>query len=399
VAEPHLVSTSQLEAALVERLRKNTVRVPPYPAVAARLRKLASAAHVNLAQLGTVLASEPTLAAMVISRASTAAYGRAPVTTLAGAISRLGIEELIGLAMAADLGRVAVANGPLSPLRRNAWRCALLSARIAQELAPARGISADEAYLAALLHDFGAIVVVATLEDLAHSQVLPSLAQSTWNALVERMHIEFGLITAVRWGLPESLVDVIEHHHTPTTPLARLVHLTDLVVDTLDHPPSSAPQELRGLTPAERLRINAAIPQVVDQMATFAPPTTQFVPVVVDSTDGEPTWPVGFDVQLRSGRFRATALSPSSLTFTCTQQLALNWLTELTIHCTPQPMQLLANVKRCVKTPQGQFVVTAQPYALGGAAKDAWFALIEQTRRAGGVSVVRTRDDLPRLPF
>ena len=391
------MSTSQLEAALVDRLRKNTVRVPPYPAVAARLRKLAGGAHVNLAQLATVLASEPTLAGMVIARASAAVFGPIPVTTLGGAIARLGIEELIGLAMAADLGRVAVANGPLSPLRRDAWRCALLSARIAQELAPARGISPDEAHLAALLHDFGAIVVVATLEDISRGQLLPALAQSTWNALVQRMHIEFGLITAVRWGLPESLVDVIEHHHTPTTPLARLVHLTDLVVDALDHPPSTTPQELRGLTPDERARINAAIPQVVDQMATFAPPTTQFVPVVVDTVDGEPSWPVTFDVQLRAGRCRATALSPSSITFTCSDQLALNWLTDLTIHCAPQPMQLLANVKRCTKTAGGSFSVTAQPYALGGAAKDAWFALIEQTRRAVGMSVVRTRDDLPRL--
>lgn len=391
------MSTSQLEAALVDRLRKKTVRVPPYPAVAARLRKLAGGAHVNLAQLATVVSSDPTLAGMVIARASAAAFGPVPVTTLGGAIARLGIEELIGLAMAADLGCLAVANGPLSPLRRDAWRRALLSARIAQELAPARGISPDEAHLAALLHDFGAIVVIATLEDISRGQLLPALAQRTWNELVERRHVEFGLITAVRWGLPESLVDVIEHHHEPTTPLARLVHLGDLVVDALDHPPSTAPVELRDLTADERVRIRAAIPQVVEQMATFAPPTTQFVPVVVDAVDGEPSWPVSFDVQIRAGRFRATALSPSSITFTCTEQLALNWLTELTIHGAPQSMQMLANVKRCTKTPGGHFTVTAQPYALGGAAKDAWFALIEQTRRPGGASVVRTRDDLPRL--
>ena len=390
------MSTTQLEAALVDRLRRHAVWVPQFPPVAARLRELATAG-VDPTELATVVEADPGLAARVIARAAADRPKVGGVMTLVAAITHLGIDELIGLAMSTELGRVAVGSGPLSALRRDAWRCALLSARIAQELAPARGVAPGQAYVAGLLHDFGAIVVIATLEDIARRGFLPALAETTWNALIGRMRVAFGLIAAVRWRLPASLVDVIQHHDAPTTPLARLIHLADLQVDALDHPPGGTPRALRDITDDECARICAAIPQVVEQMASLAPPSTQFLPVVVSAVDGEQAWPAAFDVQLRCGRFRATALTPSSVTFTCTQPLALNWLTELTVHGARTPISMLANVKRCVKGPGGSFTVTAQPYALGGAAKDAWSALVDQTRRAGSVSLVGARDDLPRL--
>lgn len=373
------MGSPQLEAALVGRLRKNQVRIPPYPAVATRLKKLATGSHVSLGQLSIVLSSDPALAGMVIARATSASYASSPISTLTGAIQRLGIEELIGLAMAADLGRAAVSPGPLSPLRRDAWRCALLSARLAQELAPARGLSGDEGYLAGLLHDFGSVVVIATLEDIAREMPLPPLPPPAWDAMIGKLHVEFGLITAVRWGLPEWLVDVIEHHHEPTTPMGQLIHLVDEIIGALDAAPADGVSALQGvheLTLEERMRIGAVMPQVVEQMASFAPPTTQFVPHVLPAIEGETAWPIDITIETKLGRYKATAMSPSSITFQGPVSLALNWLTELEIN----GKKVLANVRRCDKLKNGMFAITAQPFALAGDVKTVWMALVEQTR-------------------
>lgn len=373
------MGSPQLEAALVGRLRKNAVRIPPYPAVATRLKKLASSNHVSLGQLSIVLSSDPALAGMVIARATSASYASSPISTLTGAIQRLGIEELIGLAMAADLGRAAVAPGPLSPLRRDAWRCALLSARLAQELAPARGLDPDQAHLAGLLHDFGAVVVIATLEDIAREMPLPPLPPPAWDALIGKLHVEFGLITAVRWGLPEWLVDVIEHHHDATSPMGRLIHQVDQIIAALDAAPAEGLTSLMRvseLTPDERARIGAVLPQVVEQMASFAPPTTQFVPHVLPAIEGETAWPVDVVIDTKTGRYKATAMSPSSITFQGPVSLALNWLIELDIG----GIKVLANIRRCDKLKNGTFSITAQPFALAGEVKTAWMALVEQTR-------------------
>jgi len=310
------VASPQLEAALVRRLRNNAVRLPPYPAVVARLKKLATAPNVDLTQLATVLSSDPALAGVVIANASQV---EGPVTTLAAALARLDVKELTGIVLAADLGRAAVLGGPLSPLRRDAWRCALLSARIAQELAPARGISPDEAHLAGLLHNFGAMVVIATLEDIAAEQPLPPLPQAAWSALVDKLQVEFGLLTAIRWGLPRSLIEVIEHHGDPSTPLEYLIDLVDEIIATLDRVPAAGVTALLGideLTPVECARIAIVITQVVKQMASFAPLSTRHVPVIIPPIDGEDTWPIDLGIQIRQGTYRACALSPSAIMFT-----------------------------------------------------------------------------------
>ncbi len=377
------MASPQLEASIVGRLRRNAVRIPPYPAVAKRLRALAKQSSVAPDDLAAVLASDPALAGMAIARASTA---EAPVATLAGAIARLGIEELIGLSLATDLGRGAVVAGPLSALRRDAWRCALLSARLAQELAPTRGISADEAHLAGLLHDFGAVVVIAALEDVASEEPLPALTLEAWSNLIDKLHVEFGRTTAVRWGLPTRLVEVIEQHHKPVAPLAKLIELVDRIIATLDRSPAAGMTALSAITELsaeERARIAAAIPQVVQQMSRFAPPTTRFLPMVVPiALDGEPAWPVDLAVVLRTGTFRASLISPSSLTFSGPDPLVLNWLTEIAIQCEPTPIAMLANIKTCDRMRNGSFLITAQPFAIAGEEKLAWLALVEHARHA-----------------
>ena len=265
----------------------------------------------------------------------------------------------------------------------------MLSGRLAQELAPARGISPDEAQLAGLLHDVGSVVVIATLEDIGRKVSLPILGHDEWTALVNSMHVEFGAITAVRWNLPSALVDAIEHHHAPLTPLARVIELVDRVIAILDRFPNAGMTALMGvpdLTAEDRARIATAVPQVVQQMASFAQPTTQVAQVVTPAVDGEPTWPIDLAVEMRAGKYaaHAHAMSPNAITFTGLESLPVNWLAELTIQCTSAPIVMLANVVSCDKT-GGGFTITARPYALGGAVKAAWFGLIAATRRSSAV--------------
>ena len=378
----------------MDRLRRNAIRITPHPAVAVRLHDVTRSPRVDFGQLHDVLASDPTLAAMVVGRGAGSGS-----TTLGAAIAHLGPELLIDLSRAVDARRATMSPGPLSPLRRDAWRCALLSARLAEELATARGLSPDEAYLAGLVHDLGTAVVIAALEDLAREQPLPSMPQTAWTALVDKLHLEAGVITAVRWGLPAPLIEVIANHHEPVTRLAHLIWLVDQAIALLDSSPTAGVASLialRELTADDRLRIAATVPQVVAQMATFAPTTTQHIRLVLPEPPREPSWPIDLQVTLRHQTYTASALSPSTISFTAPTALALNWLTELVIHCQPAPITLLANIRRCDPV-GGGVLITAEPYALAGVEKQAWFALVATIRRSGEVSVVRTHDDLPRL--
>ena len=57
-------------------------------------------------------------------------------------------------------------------------------------------------------------------------------------------------------------------------------------------------------------------------------------------------------------------------------------LGSLTLHGDPEVLKVLANVKTCEQMPDGQYMVTAQPFGLGGDEKKAWLSIVSRTRRA-----------------
>jgi hypothetical protein len=298
---------------------------------------------------------------------------------------------VIQLSLALGLGKSSTDGGPLAALRRNTWRCALLAARFAQELAPKRGVSPDVAYLAGLLRDFGEVVLVAGIEDISKDIPLPVLPEAQWQAFVAKLQVEVGMVVAARWHLPEPIADVIAHHRepasVPATPLTQLIKLVDRVISILDRSPATgiaALLELPELATMERYAIGAAAQEVGAQMASFIATaasiqSSQITPEAARSPDEE-AWPVDFEVSCpKHEAYRALTMSPNTFEMTGKDPLAPGWLVELTLGCMPTPIAMLANVKTCVPDPGG-YKVVLQPFALGGELKKQWLALLDSAR-------------------
>src|SRR3954470_7924595 len=212
MAGPALSPTPDLPAQLIERLRTTEVRVPPYPAVASSLDRLNRDGRATVAEVASIVATDAALAATVLRHATSAAGRSNAPATLEVAISRLGFDELTRVVIATTIGVAVAASGPLAVLRRDQWRRSLLAAMFCRELAQRRGIAPDQAFLAGLLHDFGAIVVVACIESFG-TAALPVLKEMTWRRMVEDLHIEFGMVVVARWQLPEPIAEVVASHH------------------------------------------------------------------------------------------------------------------------------------------------------------------------------------------
>jgi hypothetical protein len=82
---------------------------------------------------------------------------------------------------------------------------------------------------------------------------------------------------------------------------------------------------------------------------------------------------------------RCVALGPNVFTFMSPVAFPPSWLADLTLHSEPEVLKVLANVKTCDQMPDGQFMVTAQPFGLGGDEKKTWLSLVSRTRRASMV--------------
>jgi HD-like signal output (HDOD) protein len=383
----------ELPAQLVELLRTQEVRVPPYPAVASQLDRLNRDGKAKVTEVAAIVATDAALAATVLRHATSAALKSNAPATLEAAIWRLGLEDLTRVVLAATIGASAAAAGPLAALRRDQWRRSLLSAMFCRELAGRRGVPPDQAFLAGLLHDFGAIVVVACIESFGKA-ALPVLPEATWRKMVEDLHVEFGMVVVARWKLPEPIAEVVTSHHTPHTcnrvhrPLVQLVAIVDEIIAILDDSSRGGIAglvDVPGLEHDERFRIGALMPKVADQMARFEAPAEREVASsiepVTQTLDGG--WPVDFPIMSRSQvEHRACALAPNTLAFRSPAPMQQGWLAELTLRCAPDTITMLANVKSCQAIPGSGHLVIAQPFGLAGEDKAAWSRLIERTRRA-----------------
>ncbi|HET9620919.1 MAG TPA: HDOD domain-containing protein [Kofleriaceae bacterium] len=392
---PARQSGLELAAQLVERLRTVEIRVPPYPAVAGSLDRLSRDGRTTVAEVAALVATDAALAATVLRHAQSAAMKAGALPSLEAAIARLGLDELTRVVIATTIGAVATAPGPLALLRRDQWRRSLLAALFCKELAARRGVLPDQAFLGGLLHDFGAVVAITSLEAIAKTEgPLPVLPEAAWRRLVESLHVELGMVVVGRWALPEPIAEVIAHHHAPQNgarvyrPLVQLVAVADQILDILDRGSNGglpALVEVAGLDHDERFRIGALMPKVADQMSKFElmndRGTTSSIAKITDVDEG--TWPIDVPMESRSHvQYRACALAPNLLAFKSPVPLQPAWLTELTLRCAPDTITMLAHVKTCEITPRRDYLVTVQPFGLAGEDKAAWQRLIARTKPA-----------------
>lgn len=376
---------------------RDQVRIPPYPAVALRIDELIRKADYGVEDLARLVASDQRLAADVLRVANSAFYARgAEVTSVHQAVVAVGAKNVAKLALAAGLGAEATAPGRLAPLRRQVWLDGLAAAFLAQALSPARGLAPDVAFAAGLLHDFGKIVAIASIEHLlARRDDATALAASDWTALVDALHVGLGLAVATRWQLPATLADAITNHHAVTladpkhADLVEAIAAVDGVTALLREGVALSPQDLaraRLLRPMEHGAVLDAVQSLAAFVASFeveeparpapaaaAPSLVAPEPHPRQEGPPPPSIPAFLRLGSRKVECRFLGISATHCVLAAPQALPENQLLQLEIASTP-PVNGFAWVK--VSWPEaGATSMLVQPYALSKDALAAWNAL------------------------
>ncbi|GEJ55694.1 HDOD domain-containing protein [Anaeromyxobacter diazotrophicus] len=397
---PDVVATPtsfDLDAAIVDLVSRGAVKVPPYPAVALKVEELVRKEDFGLDELTKLVASDQALAADALRCANSAFYNRGnAVASLNGAITRIGAKEVVRLALASGLGAHARKPGPLSALKRRVWLEALASAALAQELARARRLGAEEAFVCALLHDFGKMIAVACVEELlaAHDEVQRKPLEE-WLAVVDRYHVELGLVLAAQWELPQLVSDVVSLHHQEDLAgaadprMVELVQATDEVVHLLADRASVGADELgalSALTAPECEVVTRVLEKLPAFIASFETGSgTDAGPSAIEPEPADhflsgPT-PVSFPVTVTVNRevreYQAMGIATSNLMVTGKGALPENVLMELKVGSTP-PFTCWATAK--LSWPEGEgHTVLLQPFALNGPTQAIWKELLRST--------------------
>lgn len=216
----HSFSRKRLESLLVD-----VEGLPAMPEMSQRILQVTGNPDSNAVDLSRVIEVDPSLAAQIISYATSAFYGyRGDISSVRDAISRvLGFELVANIALGISIGtsfRVP-AEGPigLSAFWRHAVYTSALAERVSKAVPRDRQVKPGMAYLSGLLHDFGFLIlghlIPASFKILNETIAAnPTVPVTTLEDLVLGIrHTDIGVRLLQQWKIPDEAVLTANHHH------------------------------------------------------------------------------------------------------------------------------------------------------------------------------------------
>ena len=253
--------------------------LPTLPAYVFELNSLLTATPVNLKRVVDVIMTDPSLTAQVLRLCNSALMGfRERVTKIQNAVILVGTERLRTMVLTCSLVEY-VCRRIASEDIQSFWQHCFLTAALSERLA--RGIAflqPEQAYLAGLLHDIGALPLMVVTS--AESQKVESTATIGWGESLELErehfgtdHCEVGHWIGVSWNFSPDLLEVMVGHHRPREAtlepqLVGVVAAADQFCVRRGIVLGAAPPELSGPSGShDQLILQACMPQLKPEEA------------------------------------------------------------------------------------------------------------------------------------
>jgi HD-like signal output (HDOD) protein len=195
-------------------------RLPPRPRTFARLQVMMSHKNVTPKKICAVIEADAAITAKLLQLANCALFHeRDRIKSIAQALTRLGFLAVRNLVMCSEVltgwQRAVRCALDLDSMQAHVQRVARVTAALT-----AGSPCSEEAVLAAFLHDIGYWVLVqerpAQLDQAAVLAVTRDIPmQEAERCVLGTSHAEIGAYLLGLWGMPNTLVEAIAHHHTP----------------------------------------------------------------------------------------------------------------------------------------------------------------------------------------
>jgi putative nucleotidyltransferase with HDIG domain len=173
---------------------------------------LTSDPAADASKLSSLIHQDQALAAHVLRIANSPAYmPRSPVVSLQHAVAMLGINLLSEIAFTASLKAGAFQVPGHEDEVKHLWRHSLASGAFAKEVARARRVNVESAFLCGLLHAIGKPVVLRTTSAIAQKQNIPT-DKPLLRMLMNGYHSRVGCLIADKWSLPKQVAEAIQYY-------------------------------------------------------------------------------------------------------------------------------------------------------------------------------------------
>lgn len=207
--------------------------LPAMPAIANQVVRAVDNPESSIDDIRALIDQDTAIAARILKISNSALYGfPSEIQSLSHAISLLGTMTVRNLVLAASMKETYARFGLMEKLL---WQHSSLSGPVAALLADYRGIGVDPdvAFTAGLMHHIGK-TALANSHRAEYERVMMTVYNEgrsftdVESEVFGFSHADLGAAVVQQWGLPDSLILTIQHHHDP----GMLVELDDDVART-----------------------------------------------------------------------------------------------------------------------------------------------------------------------
>jgi putative nucleotidyltransferase with HDIG domain len=239
-----------LENPLLKEIVSSMQTVPSLPTLYMAVNDALRQSDVSVAKLAALIEQDMGMASKILQLVNSAFFGLpCQVSSLPQAVSLLGIDNIRALVVSVHVFSELESQSTkdLAWLWKHSLQCGALARAIARAQRVKQDVQ-DESFTAGLLHDIGKLVIASACGD-QYKKVLQIYSErKTSISPIEHevlgcSHAEVGAYLLGLWGLPDSIVEAVAWHHTPThvtlNSFAPLVAVH--VADYFDHQMQSYP--------------------------------------------------------------------------------------------------------------------------------------------------------------
>ncbi len=196
---------------ILDDLERNRLTLPTLPEVALRIRDVVEDERATAGQIADTIAQDAALSARLLQVVNSPLYrGRSPIDNLKLAVARLGNIQVRNLVTGLAMRQMFQATDEELEIRLHLlWQHSVQVAAISAALSAAiPSLQRDQAMLAGLIHDVGALPILAKAEEREELLDNPKMLDN----LIRQLHGRLGGEILRRWDFPEMLVVVAEEH-------------------------------------------------------------------------------------------------------------------------------------------------------------------------------------------
>lgn len=221
--------TEQPTISAEEKLRRklsSITNLPSPPLVFNQITKIINNPRTSVRDVAAIMMEDAAMSAKVLRLSNSAFYGaRSEITGIRQAVLVLGLEAIKSLVLSSSVFDMFKSHKLDPEFQEAYWRHSLATAIAARIVTQyhriARGLDAEVAFSAGLLHDIGKLITCCFLPDehkliVEHRKEHPVSDYHAEMMAVGHAHTQIGSMLTNNWKLPVAIQRAIEFHHFPT---------------------------------------------------------------------------------------------------------------------------------------------------------------------------------------